>query len=216
MGHLDHQYRLTKGQFSATADPGSVSKKGVTNTDSPLDLVGLALLLGASFVARGFSGDKQQLVPLIKAALAHRGAAVLDVISPCVAFNNHSGSTKSYDYVREHTEAVNRLDLMPPRADIAVEYADGETVEITQHDGGTLRLHKLHADYDPHDRVGAMNYLHAHQARGEVVTGLLYVDPEARDLHAHLETVDAPLNALGEAELCPGAAVLEKINAGLR
>ena len=209
-------YGLTKGQFSATADPGSVSKKGVTNTDSPLDLVGLALLLGASFVARGFSGDKQQLVPLIKAALAHRGAAVLDVISPCVAFNNHPGSTKSYDYVREHNEAVNRLDLMPPRAEIAVEYADGETVEITQHDGGTLRLHKLHADYDPHDRVGAMNYLHAHQARGEVVTGLLYVDSEARDLHAHLETVDAPLNTLGEAELCPGAAVLEKINAGLR
>ncbi len=209
-------YGLTKGQFSATADPGSVSKKGVTNTDSPLDLVGLALLLGASFVARGFSGDKQQLVPLIKAALAHRGAAVLDVISPCVAFNNHPGSTKSYDYVREHNEAVNRLDLMPPRADIAVEYADGETVEITQHDGGTLRLHKLRADYDPHDRVGAMNYLHAHQARGEVVTGLLYVDSEARDLHAHLETVDAPLNTLGEAELCPGAAVLEKINAGLR
>ena len=209
-------YGLTKGQFSATADPGSVSKKGVTNTDSPLDLVGLALLLGASFVARGFSGDKQQLVPLIKAALAHRGAAVLDVISPCVAFNNHPGSTKSYDYVREHNEAVNRLDLMPPRADIAVQYADGETVEVTQHDGSTLRLHKLHADYDPHDRVGAMNYLHAHQARGEVVTGLLYVDPEARDLHAHLETVDAPLNTLSEAELCPGAAVLEKINAGLR
>ena len=209
-------YGLTKGQFSATADPGSVSKKGVTNTDSPLDLVGLALLLGASFVARGFSGDKQQLVPLIKAALAHRGAAVLDVISPCVAFNNHPGSTKSYDYVREHNEAVNRLDLMPPRADIAVQYADGETVEVTQHDGSTLRLHKLHADYDPHDRVGAMNYLHAHQARGEVVTGLLYVDPEARDLHAHLETVDAPLNTLGETELCPGAAVLEKINAGLR
>ena len=209
-------YGLTKGQFSATADPGSVSKKGVTNTDSPLDLVGLALLLGASFVARGFSGDKQQLVPLIKAALAHRGAAVLDVISPCVAFNNHPGSTKSYDYVREHNEAVNRLDLMPPRAEIAVEYADGETVEVTQHDGSTLRLHKLHADYDPHDRVGAMNYLHAHQARGEVVTGLLYVDPEARDLHAHLETVDAPLNTLGEAELCPGTAVLEKINAGLR
>ena len=209
-------YGLTKGQFSATADPGSVSKKGVTNTDSPLDLVGLALLLGASFVARGFSGDKQQLVPLIKAAVAHRGAAVIDVISPCVAFNNHPGSTKSYDYVREHNEAVNRLDLMHPRTDIAVDYAAGDTVEVTQHDGSTLRLHKLHADYDPHDRVGAMNYLHARQARGEVVTGLLYVDPEARDLHAHLETVDAPLNALGEAELCPGAAVLEKINEGLR
>ena len=176
--------------FFSTAVPGHSSA-------SP------SVLSGASTVSRW-------------AALAHRGAAVLDVISPCVAFNNHPGSTKSYDYVREHNEAVNRLDLMPPRADIAVEYADGETVEITQHDGGTLRLHKLRADYDPHDRVGAMNYLHAHQARGEVVTGLLYVDPEARDLHAHLETVDAPLNTLGEAELCPGTAVLEKINEGLR
>ncbi|EQD70416.1 2-oxoglutarate ferredoxin oxidoreductase subunit beta, partial [mine drainage metagenome] len=208
-------YGLTKGQFSATADPGSVSKKGVTNTDSPLDMVGMALMLGASFVARGFSGDKRQLVPLIKAAIAHKGAAFIDVISPCVAFNNHPGSTKSYEYVREHNEAVNRLDIMPARTAITIDYADGDTVEVEQHDGSVLRLHKLHADYDAHDRVGAMNYLQAHQAKGEVVTGLLYVDPEARDLHAHLETVDAPFNTLGERELCPGAAVLEKINAGL-
>ncbi|WP_297900103.1 2-oxoacid:ferredoxin oxidoreductase subunit beta, partial [Metallibacterium sp.] len=184
-------YGLTKGQFSATADPGSVSKKGVTNTDSPLDMIGMALMLGASFVARGFSGDKRQLVPLIKAAIAHRGAAFIDVISPCVAFNNHAGSTKSYEYVREHNEAVNRLDIMPPRAEITIDYADGDTVEVEQHDGSILRLHKLHADYDAHDRVGAMNYLQAHQAKGEVVTGLLYVDPQARDLHAHLDTVDA-------------------------
>ncbi|EQD45829.1 2-oxoglutarate ferredoxin oxidoreductase subunit beta, partial [mine drainage metagenome] len=209
-------YGLTKGQFSATADPGSVSKKGVTNTDSPLDMVGMALMLGASFVARGFSGDKRQLVPLIKAAIAHKGAAFIDVISPCVAFNNHAGSTKSYEYVREHNEAVNRLDIMPARTEITIDYADGDTVEVEQHDGSVLRLHKLHADYDAHDRVGAMNYLQAHQAKGEVVTGLLYVDPQARDLHAHLETVDAPFNTLGERELCPGAAVLEKINAGLR
>ncbi|WP_298189910.1 2-oxoacid:ferredoxin oxidoreductase subunit beta [Metallibacterium sp.] len=209
-------YGLTKGQFSATADPGSVSKKGVTNTDSPLDMIGMALMLGASFVARGFSGDKRQLVPLIKAAIAHRGAAFIDVISPCVAFNNHAGSTKSYEYVREHNEAVNRLDIMPPRAEITIDYADGDTVEVEQHDGSILRLHKLHADYDAHDRVGAMNYLQAHQAKGEVVTGLLYVDPQARDLHAHLDTVDAPFNTLGERELCPGAAVLEKINGGLR
>ena len=209
-------YGLTKGQFSATADPGSVSKKGVTNTDSPLDMVGMALMLGASFVARGFSGDKRQLVPLIKAAIAHKGAAFIDVISPCVAFNNHAGSTKSYEYVREHNEAVNRLDFMPPRAAIAVDYAEGDTVEVEQHDGSVLRLHKLHTDYDAHDRVVAMNYLQAHQAKGEVVTGLLYVDPQARDLHAHLDTVDAPFNTLGERELCPGAAVLEKINAGLR
>jgi len=209
-------YGLTKGQFSATADPGSVSKKGVTNTDSPLDMVGMALMLGASFVARGFSGDKRQLVPLIKAAIAHKGAAFIDVISPCVAFNNHAGSTKSYEYVREHNEAVNRLDIMPARAEITIDYADGDTIEVEQHDGSVLRLHKLHADYDAHDRVGAMNYLQAHQAKGEVVTGLLYVDPEARDLHAHLDTVDAPFNTLGERELCPGAAVLEKINMGLR
>ncbi|MHB1992477.1 2-oxoacid:ferredoxin oxidoreductase subunit beta [Metallibacterium scheffleri] len=209
-------YGLTKGQFSATADPGSVSKKGVTNTDSPLDMVGMALMLGASFVARGFSGDKRQLVPLIKAAIAHKGAAFIDVISPCVAFNNHAGSTKSYEYVREHNEAVNRLDIMPARTQITVDYADGDTIEVEQHDGSVLRLHKLHADYDAHDRVGAMNYLQAHQAKGEVVTGLLYVDPQARDLHAHLDTVDAPFNTLGERELCPGAAVLEKINAGLR
>ena len=209
-------YGLTKGQFSATADPGSVSKKGVTNTDSPLDMIGMALMLGASFVARGFSGDKRQLVPLIKAAIAHKGAAFIDVISPCVAFNNHAGSTKSYEYVREHNEAVNRLDIMPPREEITIDYADGDTVEVEQHDGSILRLHKLHADYDAHDRVVAMNYLQAHQAKGEVVTGLLYVDPQARDLHAHLDTVDAPFNTLGERELCPGAAVLEKINKGLR
>ena len=209
-------YGLTKGQFSATADPGSKSKKGVVNTDSPLDLVGLAMQLGATFVARGFSGDKKQLVPLIKAAIAHRGAAFIDVISPCVAFNNHAGSTKSYDYVREHNEAVNALDVMPHRTEIVVDYADGETLAIEQHDGSTLRLHKLDSSHDPTDRVAAMNYVHAHHASGEVVTGLLYVDGDAQDLHQHLNTVAAPLNGLGERELSPGAAALAKINAGLR
>ena len=209
-------YGLTKGQFSATADQGSVSKKGVTNTDTPLDLVGLALQLGATYVGRSFSGDKAQLVPLIKGALAHRGAAFLDVISPCVAFNNHAGSTKSYEYVREHNEAVNRLDVMPERSAIVVDYAPGETLEVEQHDGSVLRLKKLDPAYDPRDRLGAMAYVQAHQARGEVVTGLLYVQPEASDLHGHLNTVATPLNRLGEAELCPGAAVLDKINAALR
>ena len=123
-------YGLTKGQFSATADQGSVSKKGVTNTDTPLDLIGLALQLGATYVGRSFSGDKAQLVPLIMGALAHRGAAFLDVISPCVAFNNHAGSTKSYEYVREHNEAVNRLDVMPERSAIVVDYAPGETQPV--------------------------------------------------------------------------------------
>lgn len=209
-------YGLTKGQFSATADQGSVSKKGVTNTDTPLDLIGLALQLGATYVGRSFSGDKAQLVPLIKGALAHRGAAFLDVISPCVAFNNHAGSTKSYEYVREHNEAVNRLDVMPERSAIVVDYAPGETLEVEQHDGSVLRLKKLDPAYDPRDRLGAMTYVQQHQARGEVVTGLLYVQPEANDLHGHLNTVATPLNRLGEAELCPGAAVLDKINAALR
>ncbi len=209
-------YGLTKGQFSATADQGSMSKKGVANTDAPIDLVGLAMQLGASFVARGFSGDKQQLVPLIKAAIAHRGAAFIDVISPCVAFNNHAGSTKSYEYVREHNDAVNRLDVIEERAPISVDYAPGETVQVRQHDGSTLRLHKLDASHDPTDRIAAMNYVHAHHASGEVVTGLLYVDGDAQDLHQHLNTVAAPLNGLGERELSPGAAALAKINAGLR
>jgi 2-oxoglutarate ferredoxin oxidoreductase subunit beta len=209
-------YGLTKGQFSATADPGSVSKKGVANTDTPIDLVGLAMQLGASFVARGFSGDKRQLVPLIKAAIAHRGAAFVDVVSPCVAFNNHAGSTKSYDYVREHNDAVNRLDVVAPQAPIEIDYAPGEVVEIEQHDGSRLRLRKLDAAYDPGDRIAAMNYVHARQARGEIVTGLLYVDAGAEDLHGHLGTVATPLNALAEKELCPGAAALARINAALR
>jgi 2-oxoglutarate ferredoxin oxidoreductase subunit beta len=209
-------YGLTKGQFSATADQGSVSKKGVANTDSPLDMVTMALQLGASYVARGFSGDKAQLVPLIKGALLHRGAAFLDVISPCVAFNNHAGSTKSYDYVREHNDAVNRLDVILPRAQIEVDYAEGRVLEVEQHDGTTLRLRKLDAGYDPRDRLAAMNLIAQRHAQGEVVTGLLYIDPEADDLHGHLNTVEVPLNSLGADALSPGAATLARINASLR
>lgn len=209
-------YGLTKGQFSATADRGSTSKRGVVNTDSPLDLVGMALQLGATFVARGFSGDKKQLVPLIKAAIAHRGAAFIDVISPCVAFNNHSGSTKSYEYVREHNDAVNRLDVISPRAEIVVDYADGQSIEVEQHDGSSIRLRKTAADYDPCDRLAAIDYTQRHQATGEVVTGLLYLDPGAEDLHHHINTVPAPLNSLTEAELCPDPRQLERINAALR
>ncbi len=209
-------YGLTKGQFSATADQGSRSKRGVVNRDSPIDLPSLALQLGASFVARGFSGDKAQLVPLIKAALSHPGAAVIDVISPCVAFNNHAGSTKSYDYVREHNDAVNRLDFMPRREEITADYEPGSVIDVVQHDGSVLRLRKLQPDYDPTDRIAAMNHILAHQARGEIVTGLLYVEGDAEDLHAHLNTVAAPLNTLGERELCPGSAALERINQSLR
>jgi 2-oxoglutarate/2-oxoacid ferredoxin oxidoreductase subunit beta len=209
-------YGLTKGQFSATADTGSKSKKGVVNTDSPVDLVMLALQLGATYVARSFSGDKTQLVPLIKGAIEHQGAAFLDVISPCVAFNNHPDSTKSYDYVREHNEAVNRIDFVSPRSPIHADYESGALQEVLQHDGTVLRLRKLAADYDANDRAKAMNYIQAHQAQGEVVTGLLYVDSDPQDLHAHLNTVKSPFNSLREVELCPGSSALEKINASLR
>jgi 2-oxoglutarate/2-oxoacid ferredoxin oxidoreductase subunit beta len=209
-------YGLTKGQFSATADQGSKSKKGAVNTDAPVDLVALALQLGATFVARSFSGDKTQLIPLIEAALAHPGAAFIDVLSPCVTFNNHTGSTKSYDYVREHNEAVNRIDFFVPGEEITADYAPGTVQEVTQHDGSVLRLRKLHEDYDAHDRVAAMNHLQKHHALGEIVTGLLYVDPQACDLHVHMNTVEAPLNTLDERALCPGSAALEKINASLR
>jgi 2-oxoglutarate/2-oxoacid ferredoxin oxidoreductase subunit beta len=209
-------YGLTKGQFSATADKGSKSKRGITNTEESLDMIGMALLLGATYVARSFSGDKAQLVPLINGAIAHQGAAFIDVISPCVAFNNHPGSTKSYDYVREHNEAVNRLDVIEGRAEITADYAPGEMVEVVQHDGSVLRLRKLAPDYDPTDRVRAMNYLQERAAAGEVVTGLLYVRPEAADLHQYLNTVESPLNQLTERELCPGLVALERINAALR
>jgi 2-oxoglutarate ferredoxin oxidoreductase subunit beta len=209
-------YGLTKGQFSATADQGSKSKKGVVNSDSPLDMVGLALQLGATYIGRGFSGDKAQLVPLIKGAIGHRGAAFLDVISPCVAFNNHAGSTKSYDYVREHNDAVNKMDVISERAEIAVDYAPGQLIEVEQHDGTVLRLRKLDADHDPTDRIAAMTYMQRQQAKGEVVTGLLFVDPNAGDLHDHLKTPKAALNTLNAPDLCPGAATLAKINSALR
>jgi 2-oxoglutarate/2-oxoacid ferredoxin oxidoreductase subunit beta len=209
-------YGLTKGQFSATADRGSKSKRGVVNNDNSIDLAAMALQLGASFVGRGFSGDKAQLVPLIKAALEHRGAAFIDCVSPCVTFNNHLGSTKSFDYVRTHNEVVNYLDFMTPREPILIDYAPGTVEVVEQHDGSKLLLRKLAADYDPHNRLAAMTYLQARAAEGEIVTGLLYVDRDPEDLHAHLDTVDLPLNALGEAELCPGSIELEKINASLR
>jgi 2-oxoglutarate ferredoxin oxidoreductase subunit beta len=209
-------YGLTKGQFSATADKGSKAKRGAINNDAPIDMVMLALQLGATLVARSFSGDKTQLVPLIKAAISHRGAAFIDVVSPCVAFNNHPGSTKSYDFVREHNEAVNRLDFMPQRTEITAEYAPGSVREVVQHDGSVLRLRKLHDDFDATDRIAAMNYLQQRHAAGEVVTGLLYLNSEAGDMHASLNTVDTPLSELREKELIPGAAALEKFNASLR
>ena len=209
-------YGLTKGQFSATSDRGSKSKKGIENSDDPIDLAALALQLGASFVARSFSGDKAQLVPLIKAAITHRGAAVIDCISPCVAFNNHEGSTKSFDYVRAHNEAVNALDVFPDRATISADYQPGEMVEIVQHDGSVLRFRKLDADYDPSDRINAMTHLAERKAAGEIATGLLFVDPHASDLHDSLDTIEQPLNQLGDQELSPGVATLDRLNVAFR
>jgi 2-oxoglutarate/2-oxoacid ferredoxin oxidoreductase subunit beta len=209
-------YGLTKGQFSATSDRGSKSKKGVANTDEAIDMAAMALQLGATFVARSFSGDKTQLVPLIEAALSHKGTAFIDCISPCVAFNNHAGSTKSFDYVREHNEAVNFLDVITPRAEITTEYAEGAVQEVTQHDGSILRLRKLAGDYDVNDRIAAMRFLAEHAAEGEIVTGLLYVDPNAEDMHVDIKTVPTPLKDLNETALCPGSAALHKLNASLR
>ena len=209
-------YGLTKGQFSATSDKGARNKRGVPNTDEPIDMIAMALQLGATYVARSFSGDKTQLVPLIKGALLHRGAAFIDCLSPCVAFNNHDGSTKSFDYVREHNESVNFLDVITGRDEITVDHAPGTMEIVRQHDGSFLKLRKINDEYDPTDRTAALHFLNTHRSRGEIVTGLLYVDPEAEDMHAYLDTAETPLNALGDAELCPGAAALEKLNASLR
>jgi 2-oxoglutarate ferredoxin oxidoreductase subunit beta len=208
-------YGLTKGQFSATADQGSKSKAGV-NHDAPIDLVSMALVLGASFVARSFSGDKKQLVPLLKAAIAHKGAAILDVVSPCIQFNNNPQSTKSYDFVREHNEAVNRVDFIEGKEEITIDYAPGTVEVVHQHDGSVIRLAKLHPDYDPHDRAGAIGYLQERHEAGEVVTGLLYLDPEAQDLHDTLGTAKAPLNRMNEDMLCPGAKALAALNESYR
>jgi 2-oxoglutarate ferredoxin oxidoreductase subunit beta len=209
-------YGLTKGQFSATADRGSKAKRGAINNDNAIDLVAMAMQLGATFVARSFSGDKAQLVPIIRAAIEHKGAAFIDVLSPCVAFNNHLGSTKSFDYVRMHNEAVNRLDFITGREPIKVDYQPGTVEIVEQHDGSRIALRKLNSEYDIHDKLAAMSFLLNHAAEGTIVTGLLYVDSDPDDLHSNLATVDAPLNALGEKELCPGAATLERFNASLR
>src|SRR4051794_24969601 len=169
-------YGLTKGQFSATADRGSTAKRGAVNTDEGIDLALLALQMGASYVGRGFSGDKAQLVPLIKGALTHAGAAFIDVISPCVAFNNHDGSTKSYDYVREHNEAVNFLDVITMHREITTQYEPGTVQEVRQHDGSRLLLRKLDDKYDASDRIAAMTFVQSRYAIGEIVTGLLYIN----------------------------------------
>ena len=172
--------RPDQGQFSATADRGSKSKKGVGARDEPIDLVAVAIELGATFVARSFSGDKAQLVPLIKAAFQHRGAAFIDVISPCVTFNNHEGSTKSYDYVREHNIAVSSLDFIAEREPIEIDYAEGAAQPVTLHDGATIVLRKLDGSHDFSDRGAALTMLENCRKTGEIATGLLYLDPRPR------------------------------------
>ena len=176
----------------------------------------IALQLGATYVARGFSGDKAQLVPLIEGAIRHHGAAFIDVVSPCVAFNNHAGSTKSYDYVRQHNEAVARVDFIDLAQEVKAEPAPGDCIDLPQADGSVMRLRKLRADFDPTDRNAAVAVVQKLGSLGEVATGLLYVDNQAGDLHTAMNTSATPLNRLGDAELCPGAAALVKINARLR
>lgn len=209
-------YGLTKGQDSATADEGSASKKGDPNPFSAIDLPGLALQLGATFVARSFSGDKGQLVPLIKAAISHRGFALIDVVSPCVTFNNNTESTKSYDFVRDHAQATGTVDFVPMREEITTHYVAGKTHEVTMHDGSVLHLEKVSENLDPFDRLSAMVALEQHRAKGHILTGLIYMDKDSRDLHDVLETSRRPLNALQEPDLCPGNKVLANINASLR
>lgn len=209
-------YGLTKGQDSATADEGSISKKGTANPFDSIDLCSLALQLGAGFVARSFSGDKEQLIPLIKAAIAHPGFAFIDVISPCVTFNNTPKSSKSYSYVREHIEATGAVDFVPHQEEITTQYAEGTSEEVTLHDGSVIHLQKGDTDLDVHDFRSALNMIQQYKDQDKILTGLLHIDPETRDLHKTIGTVEKPLRSLTEAQLCPGNSALQSINAGLR
>jgi len=204
-------YGLTKGQFSASADVGSKSKKGEANIQPPIDPVLLALSLGATFVARSFSGDKAQLIPILQAGLKHGGLALVDVISPCVTFNDHDASTKSYLYTRQHYHEVAPVDFVPLQREIRTDYVKGERRTVTMHDGSEVHFRKLDDDYDPTDRVAAMAYVRRAQERGEVVTGLLYVDESAPDMHAVNKTVNTPLSQVPYEKLVPGAAALSKL-----
>ncbi len=209
-------YGLTKGQFSASADPGSLSKKGEENTMEAIDGCLLALTLGATFVARSFSGDKGQLVPILKAGLAHQGFAFVDVLSPCVTFNDHEGSTKSYAYTREKNVEVVQADFVPPAAAITTAYDAGSVRSVMMHDGSWVRLRKVAEDYDPTDRDRSYAYIRERQKDGEIVTGLLYISPDSTDLHGQSNTVATPLTQLPYDDLCPGSAELEKLQRRFR
>jgi 2-oxoglutarate ferredoxin oxidoreductase subunit beta len=209
-------YGLTKGQFSASADVGSKSKKGEANAQSPIDPAMLALSIGATFVARSFSGDKAQLVPLLKAGLRHNGFALIDVISPCVTFNDHEGSTKSYVYTRKHQLPIVETDFVPPAQEIAIDYEEGSTTRVTLHDGSVVVLHKLAKDYDPTNRRAVVSYLQDREASGELPTGLLFLDEGGVEMHAAAKTIQAPLSRVPFEELCPGNAALQALQKAYR
>lgn len=209
-------YGLTKGQDSATADAGSKNKSGHINLFESIDLASLAIELGATFVGQSFSGDKDQLIPLIKAAMSHQGFAFLNVISPCVTFNNNLGSTKSYDYVREHMEATSTFDFVPLAKTINTSYDEGTTMDLTMHDGTVIRLNKVSKEWNPLDRFSAINAMQAAKSKSEILTGLLYMNGDHKDLHQLLDTSDTPLNKLTEKDLCPGSELLKGINDSFR
>ena len=209
-------YGLTKGQFSASADPGSKAKKGEVNVMQSIDPVATSIALGGSFVARGFSGDRDQLVPLIKAGIRHEGCAVLDVISPCVTFNDHEGSTKSYAYTRENYHPAVHTDFVPPASEIKVKYDEGETMPVELHDGSVLHLKKTDDTFDPSERAAVMKYLEAHRKRGEVVTGLLYINEDLPEMHAISKSEAEPLSTRAHEDLVPGSQALADLQKGMR
>ncbi len=209
-------YGLTKGQFSATADLGANLKTGAINDLTPIDCCVEAIQLGATLVARSFSGDKRQLQAILKAAIAHHGLSIIDVISPCVTFNDHEGSTKSYAYMKEHDEPLQELDFVPAFADIAVEIPEGEVREIVLHDGSRLLLKKLGRDYDPTDRMNALRTLNEAETSGHVITGILYLDPTRKHFIDLLNLVEAPLGTQPESKTRPPREVLDRIMEELR
>jgi len=209
-------YGLTKGQFSPMVDYGSKAKNGVVNDLPPIDLCALAIELGASFVARSFSGDKKQLLSILKAAIAHKGTSLIDVISPCVTFNDHEGSTKSYSYVKDHEEPLGEISFVPFFEDIAVEYEPGSTTQVKMHDGSQLYLRKLDEQYNPTDKLAAMSLLHETLRRGEFATGIIYIEPDKEDFLQVLNLVDEPLMSLPESRTRPSKAVLDQLMDQLR
>ncbi len=204
-------YGLTKGQYSASADVGSVAKKGPANKQMPIDPVSTAIGLGATYIARSFSGDKQQLVPLIKGAIRHKGFALLDVISPCVTFNDHVGSTKSYAHTRENYHHVIDADFIPPLEEIKAEYEEGAAMPVELHDGSKIVFRKVDSDYDPTSRAAAFSYLRDSVNAGEIITGLLYIDAETGDMHDLSGSVHEPLSKIPYSELVPGKGTLSKV-----